>query len=275
MPRAARVRLDEISLHYFDWGGDGPPLVLLHGAGGNGRWWDATARTLKPYYRVYAPDMRGHGDSDKPPSGYSTLEVAEDILAFVNALGLETPYLVGHSYAGKALVSYAATHPRQTACLVLVDPSPAEAAQVPPDVAEAMLAPLMAELGPFPSLDAALAAVRQLPQYRGWDTDLERAFRYGLTLAADGTLVGKMPPWVVRQAAQGVMAADVADLLPRIAARTLLVTFSETEQLVGHGARLSGALPDCTWVTLEGNHWGHVHNRPAFHRVIGEFLIGQ
>lgn len=275
MPTAARVRLERVSLHYLDWGGHGPPLVLLHGGGGNGHWWDATARLLRPNYRVYAPDMRGHGDSDKPPTGYSTSEVAEDILAFVRALGLGKPSLVGHSYTGKALIRYAALYAQEVASLVLVDPSPPEAARVPPELAEAMLAPLVAELGPFPALGAAMAAVGQLPQYRGWDRDLERAFQHGVTVAPDGTVVGKMPPWVVRQAAEGVMASDVTDLLSRVAARTLLITFSETEQLVGHGARLSGGLPDCTWVVLEGNHWAHVDHRLAFHRVLKEFLAKQ
>ena len=64
---SCNVEIGGLRFHYTDWGGDGPPLVMLHGLSGHARTWDDTAAALSGRYRVLAPDQRGHGDTDWAP----------------------------------------------------------------------------------------------------------------------------------------------------------------------------------------------------------------
>ena len=82
------VRIGSVRLHYVDWGNNGPPLVLLHGGRITGRSWDASARGLSPFFHVIALDARGHGDSDKPPRGYTYNQRSQDFEGFLNSIGI-------------------------------------------------------------------------------------------------------------------------------------------------------------------------------------------
>lgn len=90
--------------HYLSWGAEQtelPCLVLVHGITSSSRSWVRVGPALADRYRVYAPDLRGHGDSIKPPAGvYSLRQTADDIIAFMNALDLKRPVLLGHSWGG-------------------------------------------------------------------------------------------------------------------------------------------------------------------------------
>jgi pimeloyl-ACP methyl ester carboxylesterase len=88
----------------YDVAGSGPPLVLLHGGGHDRSYWhdaDYVAR-LKDAYRVIAIDARGSGESDQPadPSAYTTQNQGDDVLAVVDAWGIDRFALWGYSYGG-------------------------------------------------------------------------------------------------------------------------------------------------------------------------------
>ena len=90
--------------HYLSWGEEHtelPCALLLHGITSSALSWIRVAPALADRYRVYALDMRGHGDSIKPSKGaYSLRHSADDAAAFMNVLGLERPLLMGHSWGG-------------------------------------------------------------------------------------------------------------------------------------------------------------------------------
>ena len=90
--------------HYLSWGAeqaDLPAIVLLHGITSSARSWVRVGPALADRYRVYALDMRGHGESVQPPAGaYSLQETASDAAAFIEALALQQPVLLGHSWGG-------------------------------------------------------------------------------------------------------------------------------------------------------------------------------
>ncbi|MCI0800773.1 MAG: alpha/beta fold hydrolase, partial [Chloroflexi bacterium] len=52
-----------LKVRYLDWGGDGPPLLALHGLASSANWYDIVARLLRDRYHIYAPDQRGHGQT--------------------------------------------------------------------------------------------------------------------------------------------------------------------------------------------------------------------
>ncbi len=94
--------------HYLSWGAektDLPGAVLLHGITSSALRWVRVGPALADRYRVYALDMRGHGDSIKPAPGvYSLRHTADDASAFIRALNLENPLLVGHSWGGATAI---------------------------------------------------------------------------------------------------------------------------------------------------------------------------
>jgi pimeloyl-ACP methyl ester carboxylesterase len=121
-PTDRTVPGDRVSLHARDWGGDGTPVVLLHGLASNARIWDGVAQRLAGAgRRVVALDQRGHGGSEQPAGGYDFATVCRDLAAALDALGLERPVLVGHSWGANVALQYAAERPEAVAGLVLVD----------------------------------------------------------------------------------------------------------------------------------------------------------
>jgi pimeloyl-ACP methyl ester carboxylesterase len=122
IPTDLTVPGDGIGLHARDWGGSGQAVVLLHGLASNARIWDGVApRLAAAGPRVVALDLRGHGASDQPSSGYDFGTVGRDLEAALAGLGLERPVVVGHSWGANVALGYAADRPGAAAGLVLVD----------------------------------------------------------------------------------------------------------------------------------------------------------
>ncbi|MBI3964763.1 MAG: alpha/beta hydrolase [Chloroflexi bacterium] len=113
-------RNGEPSLHYFDWGGDGQELILLHGLASNARIWDLVAPILAERFRVVALDQRGHGRSE-PADDYGFEAVAQDVEDVADLLCFDRPVVVGHSWGGNVALQYAATRRPPPTGLVLVD----------------------------------------------------------------------------------------------------------------------------------------------------------
>ena len=108
-------------LAYRVWGSPGaPPLVLLHGLGEGAADWDGVAPAFATRWRVYAPDLRGHGRSDRP-GDYSVELMEADVLGFLDALELGRVDLIGHSMGGLVGYLLAGDHPERVRRLILED----------------------------------------------------------------------------------------------------------------------------------------------------------
>ncbi len=120
----AANRLDTGGLRFaYLEGGQGEPLVLLHGFGANKDNWTRIGRHLTPHFRVIAPDLIGFGDSSPAPDGdYSIRLQAERLGAFVRALGVESFHLGGSSMGGNIAGVWAATDPARVKSLLLIAP---------------------------------------------------------------------------------------------------------------------------------------------------------
>jgi pimeloyl-ACP methyl ester carboxylesterase len=118
-------RRGSIDLRAWEWPGDPPATLLLHGIGNYGRYWDFFADAVAGRLRVIATDARGHGESGKPTDGYAPQEFVADALAVLDALAVERAVIVGHSMGGTHAIRLAAAHPDRVERLVVVDAGPA------------------------------------------------------------------------------------------------------------------------------------------------------
>jgi pimeloyl-ACP methyl ester carboxylesterase len=109
-----------IQLHYVI-GGQGDPVVLLHGWPETWYGWHKIMPALARNYTVIAPDLRGLGDSSKPLTGYDGKTLAEDIHQLVGKLGFKTIFLVGHDIGTQVAYSYAAAHPTEVKRLAVME----------------------------------------------------------------------------------------------------------------------------------------------------------
>lgn len=123
MDRVVRsVRLaNGINLPYIEQGDpSGVPLVLLHAWGESRGSFDLLLPALPWSLRVLAMDQRGHGDADKPATGYALSDYAADVAAFMEAVGLESAILLGSSSGGYVAQQVAVTSPDRLTALVVV-----------------------------------------------------------------------------------------------------------------------------------------------------------
>src|SRR5918912_1511767 len=103
-------------------GSEGPPLVLLHGLGVSGQVWQGFGRLLEPSVRLIAPDLRGHGESDKPSAGYLPRDYVGDVAALLAHEPSRPLAVLGHSLGAVVAAQLAAERPELVSKLILVDP---------------------------------------------------------------------------------------------------------------------------------------------------------
>jgi pimeloyl-ACP methyl ester carboxylesterase len=150
-PRGERIRVAEgVSLRVLSWdppGGGGTPatgtsptvgtprppiagvqpvsaapFLLVHGLASNARLWDGVAARLAAAgTRVAAVDLRGHGRSDKPDSGFDFATISEDLRVLIEALGFERPVIAGQSWGAGVVLDFAVRHSKMASGIVLVD----------------------------------------------------------------------------------------------------------------------------------------------------------
>src|ERR1700682_2868753 len=108
-PRSLFFHSHRLKLHYWDYGcDDKPPMVLVHGGLDHARSWDWGAAALRNDYHVFALELRGHGDSQWAPGAiYSVAEHVLDLAALCDVIGTRPLTLVGHSLGGVIALAYA------------------------------------------------------------------------------------------------------------------------------------------------------------------------
>ena len=115
------VSVNGVNTHYVE-AGAGRPLILIHGLGASMVAWDKNIGFLSRFCHVYALDLPGHGDSDKPRDiAYDTFSGAHFMAAFMDTIGVSKADVVGNSAGGHIAARLALTYPQRVGRLVLVD----------------------------------------------------------------------------------------------------------------------------------------------------------
>nr|WSX53417.1 alpha/beta hydrolase [Streptomyces sp. NBC_00974] len=119
-PTRATITFDGRTLSYLDYGGNGRPLVALHGHLSEGASFAALASALGPQWRVIAPDQRGHGDSQRA-SEYTRAGYLADLLALLDHLGIGRAVFLGHSLGAINAYHLASERPELVEALINID----------------------------------------------------------------------------------------------------------------------------------------------------------
>jgi pimeloyl-ACP methyl ester carboxylesterase len=204
------VTANGIRVHYLDWGGLGPVLILIHGGLDNAHVFDDLAPAFTGHFRVIAYDLRGHGRSDaKGP--FDTTTRTEDLCGLMDSLGIAKAHLAGWSLAGNDITAMAGTHPERVDSVTYLEGAY--------DWGGAALAHAFKSL-PIDFLTPA-SAMTSLDAYRGYqkkvwfpavsDTSRFEAYvRDLVVIQSDGTVRPRMPDSVT-QAILSTVLNDRAD----------------------------------------------------------------
>lgn len=246
--------------------------MLLHGGGQSAHTWDALCLAMGPRFRCLALDQRGHGDSQwSGPGAYAITDHARDIGAFVQALHLHRPLVVGMSMGGVNAIAYAADHSSEIRGLVCVDIGP-EAQLEPvrrlmqgldsyrrfssPEDAALRLANLGARRDPSLLRDTLLLNLRQ-QEDGSWTWKYDPRTLVGLT--AEEIMEARRPLW---------------DVLHRITCPVLVVRGQDSEIFSeGDAERFAGALRRSHRVAVpRARHSVQTDNPLALAEVITKFF---
>lgn len=123
--RAGLVGNPGARVHYLDWGGNKPAVVLLPGFSLTAHAYDEVAMALSKHFRVLAITPLGFGESDAPQNRPYTIESMTDDLGMVlDSLRIQRVSLVGHSISGSVAAAFAIRHPRRVSRIVFLDAFP-------------------------------------------------------------------------------------------------------------------------------------------------------
>lgn len=269
-----------IVMHYLDYPGPEPAIVLLHGLSANAAEFGGLIyEGLNESHRVIAPDLRGRGRSGKPETGYSMGEHAADVIALLDHLGVDKVVMGGHSFGALLSIYLAAHHPDRITRVIVID----AAIVFHPDT-EKLLKPSLARLARvLPSAEAYLNEMKGAAHVDGvWDNAIEGYYRAELHENPDGSAQSLTSANAVEQALRGVGVEEWAELVCKVRHPVLLLNASGAYGPPGspplvppeHARTTADAFADCRYVAVPGNHLTMVFgsNASVVRREIEAFL---
>ena len=279
-PIMTKAQGDGVKINLAVWEGSGKPILCIHGITANCRFWDALARVLAPEYQVFAMDLRGRGQSDKPSQGYSLEYHLKDINCLLDDLGLDRAVIMGHSLGAFIGLAFAAQYPDRTDQLILVD----GAGDLSPEQFDEVftgIKPALDRLGKvFPSADAYLDKMKAAPYIQPWSALIETYYRYELE-EVEGGVKTNIDPAHIQEEAANVRQVKCAQFYPKIKAKVLILRapkglLSQEDLLLPDDVieKMMAEIPDVQRFDADGmNHYGLVFLPHAARDVaIKEFL---
>jgi pimeloyl-ACP methyl ester carboxylesterase len=257
--------------------GRGPALLLLHGLGCTHHTWDPVIDALAKRYTVIAPDLLGHGESDKPRADYSIGAFANGLRDLLTVLGIDTVTVVGHSFGGGVAMQFAYQFPERTERLVLVGSGglgPEVSAAIRAitatgfsQVMGALTLPGVRHLG-----SAGLRALSRtgVKEFRDFDevAEIYESFRDPAARAAIRHVVRAVVDWQ----GQIVTMADRAYLTE---AMPMCVIWGAEDRVipVSHAARAAELAPGARVEILpDSGHFPHKDHPQRFARILHDFI---
>src|SRR5262249_12864391 len=200
----------DVRLEVLDWGGSGPPVVLLAGLSDTAHVFDSIAPHLTAQFHVLGITRRGFGASSRPEAGYDSKTLAHDILVTLDQLHLNRVALIGHSIAGGEMTTFATTYSDRVPTLIYLDSAYDFTTHISagPDQAPT--------LDDFASIDAYNSYLERTIGVRLPDSEMEAV--------AVVDVKGRMKPGTVsRTALSGILAGVEAPAFERVLATVMAI----------------------------------------------------
>jgi pimeloyl-ACP methyl ester carboxylesterase len=260
-PDVGFVEANGIRLHYLLWRSatEGHaslrPLILIHATGFLARLWQPVAEVLATRFDVYAFDMRGHGDSDKPPirgDTYHWRNLVADLRGFCDALALCDVAIVGHSSGGASAAYLAATHPEYVSRLGLFEPIIFPTELAPGDRRNELAEGARKRRTVWSNADEIVDAYRDRPAFERWRPEVLRLYaEHGTFRREDGQLELKCPGEVEAAFFDHSRSLDTWDHLPDLHCPALLMWGGLTpEPFPALMAQIAGRIPNAAEATI-------------------------
>lgn len=277
--REGAIDNDGVAIHYTDWGGAGPPLILLHATGFLAALWRPVAERLASRFRVVAVDQRGHGDSGKPADGYRFETFADDLQRLIEGLALERPLAVGHSAGATIIVVHTKQHPGLIQRAVLVEPilpRPEWYAQSPMgDHANSLADGARKRRAVWPGREELFRAYRTRQTFETWREDVLRLYvEEGTRPCDNGQIELKCPPEIEGQTFDAARYVDPWPMLTQMECPALVI-WGAGSHLLGFGLerQVEEAIPQVrTVVVPDTTHFLPQERPDEVARLAEEFL---
>jgi pimeloyl-ACP methyl ester carboxylesterase len=242
--------------------GTGPPLVLLHGAWMDSRaWWHQLA-SLSDEFSVIAWDAPGFGGSQDPPETFRLPDYAEVLAGLIRALGLGHPHVLGLSFGGGLALELYRRHPDLAATLLLAGAYAGWAGSLPPEVVEQRLERFLREI--------------EDPEdhIRGYIREFFTASADPEDVATVLAMMGEVRRPGMEAITRGFAAADLRDVLPRIAIPTLLLWGdADVRSPMSIAREFAARIPGAELAVLPGvGHLSNVDAPAGFDAAVRRFL---
>ena len=191
------VNVNGIRLHYLDWGGSGDVLLCLAGMGCNAHIFDDLAPRFTDKFHVMALTRRGHGESDHPETGYDVATLTEDILQFLDVLGIKKVILAGHSMANVELSHFSALYPERVLKLIFLDAAYDRSTAFYKDMVEnspfRRIQPPGLDVDYYSPEEYFAAMKKAYPSFKAiWTEAMEQQSLHEITKTADGKIIDRM-----------------------------------------------------------------------------------
>lgn len=263
---------NRLKLHFWDWGNNGKPnLILVHGGMDHARSWDRIAESFCNDFRILAPDLRGHGDSSWAyGSMYSIAEYLLDLSALADIAGGFPIYLIGHSLGAAIVLQYAGIYPERVKKLVAIEGVAPPPEECPPRAAHQRLKDWIETLRDYEkriprryaNLEAAYERMHKANPYLS--NEMARHLTlFGSNWNADGTLVWKFDNFVRAISPYAFNMNEAREIWSQIRCPALLFrgldSFTEDPLKQEH----IFSIPNYRLVNVpNAGHWVH-HDQPA------------
>jgi pimeloyl-ACP methyl ester carboxylesterase len=279
MPTRNTLHLPEIELSYLEWKPETdkekvPRLLLLHGLADSAFVWTTLGNYLSNRYHIVAPDMRGHGESSKPETGYTFESAIADLEALMAHLNWPQAHILGHSWTGKLAPIWARQNPDRFCSMILVDPIfitklPAVLKLTLPIVYRKL--DCLKCMGPFATLSQAEAAAKLSGEYAGWSDVQQMIFNHLIEQKSDGTWGSKFLIPARNQIFTEVM--KVAGLTEDIDIPTLFIQPEKgVNRMAWQMQPYKTYLKNLVIAKVPGNHWSFLVEPETFNQTVSEFL---
>lgn len=274
-PVSRSVQANGVRMHCLDWGGDGIPLLLVHPTGFLAALWSPVAEALSLRYRVLAPDLRGHGDTEKVSDGYAFETLAADVAALLDALSVRECVAAGHSSGGTTIAVHAARYPGVIRRMALLEPiilprAWAASGQNP------MVERTRRRRWHWPDREEMFRSFRGRGPFAMWRDDILRLYcEEGTRSNGHGRVELKCPPELEVKFYQAAGPPfDAWWYLPRVACPVLLLWGEQSDMVQGdHPASIERALPDARTAFVPGtDHFLPMEQPEEVARRLDEFL---